>query len=78
MVSLSFDTLSMVTLSFFLLSMVLLYYWAFYNSNLFILFPSKIVQNCEFFFLLFFNSKYKRNLTVLNDFGRKKLKKLRL
>ena len=58
---------------FFLLSMVPSYHWAFYNRNLFKLFPSKTVK--FFLFLLFFNSKHKRKLMVLNNFGRKKLKK---
>ena len=33
------------------------------------------LEPLTFFFLLFFNSKHKRKLMVLNDIGRKKLKK---
>ena len=67
---LSFGTLLMVLLNFFLLSMVPMYYWAFYNHNLLkLIHPKSLIF---FLFILFFYSKHKRKLTVLNDFERKK------
>ena len=78
--SLNFGTLLMVPLSFFY------YQWHPRTIERFITIAflnffrpksSRTVNFFSFFFLLF-NSKHKRKLTVLNDFGRKKLKGLRL
>ena len=39
-------------------------------------FLQKLSKTVNFFSFLFFNSEHKRKLTVLNDFGWKKLKKV--
>ena len=74
MIPLSFDTLSMVPLSIFY------YQWyprtieRFTTVTFLNYFHQKSSKTVNFFHL-FFNPKHKRKLTVLNDFGRKKLKK---